>query len=159
MPAQAKAGPADPACSARPPRRTAPTKSPPTAPVSRSSVPRDGPCRREQRTRSQTATNPGHHRQRPFPIDTSKPPAASSLGGFPTRADVTPDEAARRGPHRKTFTKAAGLIVQLLLYHPPQSRRSSGAPRNEAKMVEMGTNGRLQCGGVIPAEILLGIQG
>lgn len=60
---------------------------------------------------------------------------------------------------RRKRPKAAGLIVQLLLYHPPQSRRSSGAPRNEAKMVEMGTNGRLQCGGVIPAEILLGIQG
>lgn len=101
MPAPAKAGPADPACSARPPRRTSPTKSPPTAPVSWPSVPRDGTFRREQQTRSQAETDPGHHPQRPFPIDSSQPPAASSLGGFPTRAEVTPRRSRPPRPASK----------------------------------------------------------
>lgn len=113
MLAPAKAGPADPACSARPPRRTSPTKSPPTAPVSRPSVPRDGPCRREQRTRSQAETDPGHQPQRPFPIDSSQPPAASSLGGFPTRAEVTPTRSRTLRPasenlHQSRHTTSSG---------------------------------------------------
>jgi hypothetical protein len=35
-------------------------------------------------------------------------------------------------------SKAAGPIVGVLLYHPPRSRRSSGAQRHQAKMVAMG---------------------
>jgi hypothetical protein len=98
MLAPTKGGPADPACPARPPRRTFQAKPLPMAPVSRPSVPRDGPCRRKQRTRSQAETDPGHYPHRPFPIDSSQPPAASSLGGFPTRAVRAPSCALTPRP-------------------------------------------------------------
>lgn len=118
MPAPAKAGPADPACSARPPRRTSPTKSPPTAPVSWPSVPRDGTFRREQQTRSQAETDPGHHPQRPFPIDSSQPPAASSLGGFPTRAEVTPRRSRPPRPASKNLHQSCRSLQALWRVHP-----------------------------------------
>jgi len=103
MLAPAKGGPADPACPARPPRRTFQAKSLPMAPVSRPYVPRDGPCLRAQRTRSQAETDPSQHRQRPFPIVTSQPPAASSLGGFPTRAVLAPSCALTPRPASKNL--------------------------------------------------------
>ena len=56
------------------------------------------------------APGPNHrspNRQRSFPIDSTRPHAASSLGGFPTRAGSRPSPASRHGPHRKTFTQAA----------------------------------------------------
>ena len=49
----------------------------------------------------------GHRQPRAFPIGSTQHPAASSLGGFPTRADIrSQPQPSRRGPHRKTFTKA-----------------------------------------------------
>lgn len=150
MPAPAKAGPADPACSARPPRRTSPTKSPPTAPVSWPSVPRDGTFRREQQTRSQAETDPGHHPQRPFPIDSSQPPAASSLGGFPTRAEVTPRRSRPPRPASKNLHHGRHSAVHCsrhtmqasaaplrrgapgLLYRSPTSCHALRRPNTEA---------------------------
>nr|WP_205518753.1 transposase [Pseudotabrizicola algicola] len=58
---QPKGGPAEPACPARPPRQTSPTKSPPALPVSWPSVPGDGPA---------AATNGHGPKPRPIPATT-----------------------------------------------------------------------------------------
>ena len=50
------------------------------------------------------AVAPGRHRQtRAFPIGSTRHPAASSLGGFPTRADVDPSPNPRAAARIEKF--------------------------------------------------------
>ncbi|WP_139188568.1 hypothetical protein [Aliiruegeria lutimaris] len=46
------------------------------------------------------------YRLRAFSIDSNKTLAASTLGGFPTRAEVAQSQNSRRAPHQKSFTNS-----------------------------------------------------
>jgi len=82
-------------------------------------VPPRGPTRNPRHWGNAPAAEPGvashapvpddrsANRQRSFPIDITRPHAASSLGGFQRAPRSRPHPPSRHGPHRKTFTLAA----------------------------------------------------
>ena len=146
MPAPANGGPADPAHTVTSARCTSPAKRSATAPVSSPAGPRDGPSRRAPRTRSQTDPDPGQHPQHPFPIDSSQPPAASSLGGFPTRAEVTPRRSRTPQPASENL-HPSGQSPQV---RDPRSQFRQGRHGGRKADLRRASNERPRCAGSCP---------
>ena len=109
--------PARPAWGRRPPRPASCPKEPRPARRSRSPAQKNRQKWHTQSTVHEANTAPSRHRQRSFSIGITQPPAASSLGGFPTRVEVArvrglPPRPASENLHRsrRIPARAKGAI-------------------------------------------------